>query len=60
MCFSLMRRIASRIGADAAIVGSAGVARVAAAQAEGRDVVEDFEGLLTDLGQAPKTSQVRQ
>lgn len=48
------------IGADAAIVGSAGVARVAAAQAEGRDVVEDFEGLLTDLGQVRNTSQVRQ
>ena len=41
------------VGADAAIVGSTCVARVAAAQAEGRDVVEDFRGLLTDLGQVP-------
>jgi hypothetical protein len=32
-------------------VGSTCVARVAAAQAEGRDVVEDFRGLLVDLGQ---------
>jgi tryptophan synthase alpha chain len=38
------------VGADAAIVGSECVARVAAAQAEGRDVVEDFRGLLTELG----------
>jgi tryptophan synthase alpha chain len=39
------------VGADAAIVGSTCVARVAAAQDEGRDVVEDFRGLLADLGQ---------
>jgi tryptophan synthase alpha chain len=39
------------VGADAAIVGSTCVARVAAAQDEGRDVVEDFRGLLVDLGQ---------
>jgi tryptophan synthase alpha chain len=39
------------VGADAAIAGSTCVARVAAAQAEGRDVVEDFRGLLVDLGQ---------
>jgi hypothetical protein len=32
-------------------VGSTCVARVAAAQDEGRDVVEDFRGLLVDLGQ---------
>jgi tryptophan synthase alpha chain len=37
------------VGADAAIVGSTCVARVAAAQAEGRDVVEDFRELLTEL-----------
>jgi tryptophan synthase alpha chain len=38
------------IGADAAIVGSECVARVAAARAAGRDVVEDFNGLLVKLG----------
>lgn len=37
-------------GADAAIVGSACVARVADARAHGRDVVEDFHGLLVELG----------
>jgi tryptophan synthase alpha chain len=41
------------VGADAAIVGSTCVARVAAARAEGRDVVEDFHGLLVELGQVP-------
>jgi tryptophan synthase alpha chain len=38
------------VGADAAIVGSTCVARVANARAEGRDVVEDFHGLLVELG----------
>jgi tryptophan synthase alpha chain len=40
------------VGADAAIVGSAGVARVADARAAGRDVVEHFGGFLAELGQA--------
>ena len=39
------------VGADAAIVGSTCVARVTAARDAGRDVVEDFRGLLTELGQ---------
>jgi tryptophan synthase alpha chain len=39
------------VGADAAIVGSTCVARVTAARDAGRDVVEDFEGLLLELGQ---------
>ncbi len=39
------------VGADAAIVGSAGVASVAEARANGRDVIEDFRGFLADLGQ---------
>jgi tryptophan synthase alpha chain len=39
------------VGADAAIVGSTCVARVAAARAAGRDVVDDFHGLLVELGQ---------
>jgi tryptophan synthase alpha chain len=39
------------VGADAAIVGSAGVARIAEARARGRDVIEDFRGFLADLGQ---------
>ena len=38
------------VGADAAIVGSACVACVADAQAEGRDVIQDFRELLGDLG----------
>ena len=37
------------VGADAAIVGSTCVARVADAQAEGRDVVEDFRELVNEL-----------
>jgi tryptophan synthase alpha chain len=37
------------VGADAAIIGSTCVARVADAQAEGRDVVEDFRELLPEL-----------
>ena len=41
------------VGADAAIVGSTCVARVTAARDAGRDVVEDFHGLLTELGQIP-------
>ncbi len=40
------------VGADAAIVGSTCVACIAEARAEGRDVVEAFEGLLVDLGAA--------
>jgi tryptophan synthase alpha chain len=48
------------VGADAAIVGSTCVARVAKAQEEGRDVVEDFHGLLMELGQAPQASEARQ
>ena len=49
------------VGADAAIVGSTCVARVADAQAAGRDVVEDFRGLLSELvpGSQP-TKGVRQ
>jgi tryptophan synthase alpha chain len=39
------------VGADAAIVGSTCVARVTAAREAGRDVVEDFRGLLVELGQ---------
>ena len=39
------------VGADAAIVGSAGVACVADARANGRDVIEDFRGFLVNLGQ---------
>ena len=42
------------VGADAAIVGSACVACVAEAQANGRDVVEDFQALLVELGAAPQ------
>jgi tryptophan synthase alpha chain len=42
------------VGADAAIVGSTCVARVTDARAAGRDVVEDFRGLLVDLGQVPE------
>jgi tryptophan synthase alpha chain len=37
------------VGADAAIVGSTCVARVTDARAAGRDVVEDFRGLLVEL-----------
>jgi tryptophan synthase alpha chain len=37
------------VGADAAIVGSTCVARVADAQAEGRDVVQDFRELVAEL-----------
>lgn len=40
------------VGADAAIVGSACVACVADALAQGRDVVEDFRALLVELGAA--------
>jgi tryptophan synthase alpha chain len=43
------------VGADAAIVGSTCVARVAAAREAGRDVVEDFHGLLVELGQVPES-----
>ena len=42
------------VGADAAIVGSACVACVADAQANGRDVVEDFQALLAELGAVPE------
>ena len=48
------------VGADGAIVGSACVKRVADAQAAGRDVVEDFHGLLVELGQAPRPTEARQ
>jgi tryptophan synthase alpha chain len=41
----------AEVGADAAIVGSTCVARVTEARNGGRDVVEDFRGLLADLGQ---------
>jgi tryptophan synthase alpha chain len=44
------------VGADAAIVGSTCVERVADARSEGRDVVEDFQGLLVELGQAETTT----
>ena len=40
------------VGADAAIIGSACVARVAAARADGKDVVEDFHAFLVELGAA--------
>ena len=48
------------VGADAAIVGSTCVARVTDARAAGRDVVEDFRGLLvrnwdTPPGQIPES-----
>ena len=46
------------VGADAAIVGSACVARVAAARAAGRDVVADFHGLLVELGAAPQPTGI--
>ena len=42
------------VGADAAIVGSACVACVANARANGRDVVEDFHALLVELGAVPQ------
>jgi tryptophan synthase alpha chain len=45
------------VGADAAIVGSTCVARVADARAQGRDVVSDFHGLLVELGQVPESTQ---
>jgi tryptophan synthase alpha chain len=43
------------VGADAAIVGSTCVARVTAARDAGRDVVEDFKGLLVELGQSSQS-----
>jgi tryptophan synthase alpha chain len=46
----------AEVGADAAIVGSTCVARVTAAREAGRDVVEDFRGLLRDLGIPLQTS----
>ena len=48
------------VGADAAIVGSACVTRVADAQEAGRDVVEDFRGLLMKLGQVPQATEAPQ
>jgi tryptophan synthase alpha chain len=45
------------VGADAAIVGSTCVARVTEARDAGRDVVEDFKGLLAELGQIPDRMQ---
>jgi tryptophan synthase alpha subunit len=44
-----------KVGADAAIVGSNCVARVTAARDAGRDVVEDFQGLLVELGAASQS-----
>jgi tryptophan synthase alpha chain len=44
----------AEVGADAAIVGSTCVARVTEARNAGRDVVEDFKGLLVELGQIPE------
>jgi tryptophan synthase alpha chain len=43
------------VGADAAIVGSACVACVADARANGRDVVDDFRALLVELGETPQS-----
>jgi tryptophan synthase alpha chain len=40
------------VAADAAIVGSTCVARVDSARTNRRDIVEDFRGLLVDLGYA--------
>jgi len=45
------------VGADAAIVGSACVACVADALADGRDVVEDFHAFLVELGAAPRPTE---
>ena len=42
------------VGADAAIVGSACVACVTDSLANGRDVIEDFQALLVELGAAPQ------
>ena len=47
------------VGADAAIVGSACVACVADSLAGGRDVVEDFQALLVELGAAPQLAGAR-
>ncbi len=46
-------------GADAAIVGSECVARVAAAQVAGQDVVEDFKGLFVELGHVPASAAAK-
>jgi tryptophan synthase alpha chain len=43
------------VGADAAIVGSSCVARVTAARDAGRDVTQDFHGLLVELGAASQS-----
>jgi len=40
------------IGADAAIIGSTCVARIGAARMNRRDIVDDFRGLLVELGYA--------
>ena len=45
------------VGADAAIIGSACVARVAEARAQGRDGVEDVRELLIELGQEQNDPQ---
>jgi tryptophan synthase alpha chain len=45
------------VGADAAIVGSSCVANVAASREAGKDVVEEFYGLLVELGAAPESSE---
>jgi tryptophan synthase alpha chain len=47
------------VGADAAIVGSSCVSRVTAARDAGRDVVEDFHGLLVELGAAQPIETTR-
>jgi tryptophan synthase alpha chain len=47
------------VGADAAIVGSSCVSRVTAARDAGRDVVEDFHGLLVELGAAQSIETTR-
>ena len=45
------------VGADAAIVGSTCVKRVAEARDAGRDVVDDFHALLVELGAASESLQ---
>ena len=46
------------VGADAAIVGSACVARVAAARDAGRDVVEDFQGCSSSWARPSPSRQM--
>lgn len=47
-------------GADAAIVGSTCVACVAGALAAGRNVVDDFGALLSELGAAPQPTHTQE